>query len=74
MIVMTKRMTIMIVMTKMMTMTIMIMIMTMMIMIFRSQMAITASYWKTWQLLLIMTSLYPEEYGSVGWENYPTLR
>jgi len=38
------------------------------------QMAITASYWKTWQLLLIMTAHNPEEYGSVGWESYPTLR
>jgi hypothetical protein len=37
-------------------------------------MAITASYWRAWQLLLIMTAHNPEEFGSLGWENYPTLR
>jgi len=37
-------------------------------------MAITASYWKAWQMLLIMTAYNPEEFGTVGWENYPTLR
>ena len=38
------------------------------------RMAITASYWKAWQMLLIMTAYNPAEFGSVGWENYPTLR
>eukprot|EP00092_Neocalanus_flemingeri_P015764 GFUD01017066.1.p1 GENE.GFUD01017066.1~~GFUD01017066.1.p1 ORF type:complete len:2079 (+),score=577.03 GFUD01017066.1:73-6309(+) len=37
-------------------------------------MAITASYWKAWQMLLIMTAYNPEEFGTVGWESYPTLR
>ena len=37
-------------------------------------MAITASYWKAWQLLLIMTAYNPEEFGTAGWKNYPTLR
>ena len=37
-------------------------------------MAITASYWKAWQMLLIMTAYNPEEYGKYGWEHYPTLR
>ena len=37
-------------------------------------MAITASYWKAWQMLLIMTAYNPEEFGAYGWENYPTLR
>jgi len=37
-------------------------------------MAITASYWKAWQMLLIMTAYNPEEFGAYGWDNYPTLR
>jgi integrator complex subunit 1 len=37
-------------------------------------MAITASYWRAWQLLLIMTAHNPEEFGSLGWKSYPTLR
>ena len=37
-------------------------------------MAITASYWKAWQMLLIMTAYNPEEFGTVGWKNYPTLQ
>ena len=37
-------------------------------------MAITGSYWRAWQLLLIMTAHNPEEFGSLGWDSYPTLR
>ena len=37
-------------------------------------MAITASYWKAWQMLLIMTAYNPEEFGTAGWKSYPTLR
>ena len=37
-------------------------------------MAITASYWKAWQMLLIMTAHNPEEFGTPGWKSYPTLR
>ena len=37
-------------------------------------MAITASYWKAWQMLLIMTAYNPEEFGTPGWKSYPTLR
>ena len=37
-------------------------------------MAITASYWKAWQMLLIMTDYNPEEFGTAGWKSYPTLR
>ena len=36
-------------------------------------MAITASYWKAWQMLLIMTAYNPEEFGTDGWRDYPTL-
>ena len=36
-------------------------------------MAITASYWKAWQMLLIMTAYNPEEFGTEGWRDYPTL-
>ena len=37
-------------------------------------MAITASYWKAWQMLLIMTAYNPEDFGTAGWKSYPTLR
>ena len=37
-------------------------------------MAITGSYWKAWQMLLLMTAYNSAEFGAVGWENYPTLR
>ena len=37
-------------------------------------MAITASYWKAWQMLLIMTAYNPEDFGTAGWKSSPTLR
>ena len=37
-------------------------------------MAITASYWKAWQMLLIMTVYKPEQFGAAAWEAFPALR
>ena len=31
-------------------------------------MAITGSYWKAWQLLLIMSAHNPVEFGALGWK------
>ncbi len=36
--------------------------------------AITALYWRAWQILLILTALDPKGFGLVAWEKYPTLR
>lgn len=36
--------------------------------------AITALYWRAWQILLIITALDPKGFGLVAWEKYPTLR
>ena len=36
--------------------------------------AITALYWRAWQILLIITALDPKGFGLLAWEKYPTLR
>lgn len=36
--------------------------------------AITALYWRAWQILLLITALDPKGFGLVAWEQYPTLR
>ena len=37
-------------------------------------MAISDLYWKVWIQLLILTAHNPSEFGTLGWEGYPTLR
>ena len=36
--------------------------------------AISSYYWKTIQILLILTALDPKGFGYIAWESYPTLR
>ena len=36
--------------------------------------AISVYYWKTIQILLILTALDPKGFGLIAWEHYPTLR
>ena len=36
--------------------------------------AISSFYWKTLQILLILTASDPKGFGHIAWENYPTLR
>ena len=36
--------------------------------------AITALYWRAWQILLIITALDPKGFGLLAWEKYATLR
>ena len=37
-------------------------------------MAISDLYWKVWIQLLILTAHNPTDFGSLGWDSYPTLR
>lgn len=36
--------------------------------------AVNGLYWKTWQILLILTALDCKNFGSIAWDNYPTLK
>jgi integrator complex subunit 1 len=41
---------------------------------YQSVFAVNVLYWQSWQILLILTALDPKGFGSIAWQQYPTLR